>query len=51
MGGLCEVCDEPLDVLEMMSFALEDLDGPSICDSCLAVRVQVVLDDEEGLEN
>ena len=43
----CAECEEPLEVLEMMSFALEEVGGPSLCDSCLALRVQLVLELED----
>ena len=34
MDGLCSLCDCPLDLIEMLSLELDDIDKPRFCSEC-----------------
>ena len=34
MEGLCSLCDCPLDLIEMLSLELDDIDKPRFCSEC-----------------
>lgn len=36
MDGQCAICDAPLDLIELMSFSLDEIGEPRFCESCKA---------------
>lgn len=37
MDDLCELCGQPLDLVEMFCESLDDVFGPRYCDDCLSI--------------
>lgn len=40
--GFCAVCDEPLEVVEMLDFSLSDITEDSLCDFCLSMKASAM---------